>query len=337
MSQYPNFPDRNTFLNLKGKVVVVTGGASGIGAALVTILHHHGAYTVFGDINRAAGEVLVKTLLPNSQSQSTDTSSANGSDGVLTFLPCDVCNYSDIYALFRTAHDEHGRVDHAVFCAGIVDSPTSSYFDAALTIDSVGKEHGDTRTLDVNFFATCAFARIALPFLRRGPEGEARLPNRATATGSSDRSLTFLSSVTGFRDAPGMFLYQTSKQAILGLMRAMRTVIFGRDGIRINAVCPGMTESPMTSAIGLIDLFKYREFKSSAQLPSHYQSSEAVAEHIASVMLAEGLNGKSIYVEEGKGWDFEDGLAREMPRWLGEEPTRWSDENLRFLGSFGGL
>lgn len=328
MLQYPLFPDSKTFGELRHKVVVVAGGASGIGAAAVKILYNSGAHVVFGDINRGVGEALLNTLRTDRHKGIAEKFS-QGAEG-LVFRICDVCNYSDIYNLFRSARDQHGRVDHALFCAGIVDSPTSSYFDAALTIDSVGEAFGNTSTLDVNFLAACTFARIALPFLRDG--GDQVKPGSLP-----DRSLTFLSSVTGFRDAPGMFLYQTSKQAILGLMRAMRVAIFARDGIRVNAVCPGMTESPMTSSSGLIDLFKNRNAESSAKLPSHYQSSLAVAEHIASVMLSPGLNGRSIYVEEGKGWDFEQGLLREMPQWLGEEPTRWSNENLEFLAhSLGG-
>ncbi|RFU72188.1 transcription factor iiib 90 kda subunit [Trichoderma arundinaceum] len=313
MSQYQAFPDRNTFASLKDKVVVVAGGASGIGAALVTILHRYGAHVVFGDINHDSGGTLIQSLFTRGRRAN------NGS--ALTFLPCDVCKYNDIYSLFHTARGKHNRVDHAVF-----------------VLASVGKDQGSTRTIEVNFLAACAFARISIPFLRRQAtdKGQADV-GQQLSNNSAEPSLTFLSSVTGFRDAPGMFLYQTSKQAILGLMRAMRTVIFSRDGIRVNAICPGMTESPITSTGGLICAFKGRSPESSAQLPSHYQSSAAVAGHIASVMLAKGLNGKSIYVEEGKGWDFEDGLAREMPRWLGEEPTRWSDENLTFLESLGSL
>jgi NAD(P)-dependent dehydrogenase (short-subunit alcohol dehydrogenase family) len=314
MSHYPPSPDRSRLVDLKGQVVVITGGASGIGAALVSLLYLHGANIFFGDINRQAGDSLVRNL-------ESERASQTDNEGEVTFLLCDVCKYEDLYTIFRAAWDKHGYIDHAVFCAGILDDPTSSYFDTSLTIDSVGKKPGSIRTLEVNFLATCSFSRIALPFLR------CHQPAML-----SDRSLTILSSVTGFRDAPGMFLYQTSKQAMLGLMRAMRSVIFARDGIRINAVCPGMTESPMTTG-GLIELFRDRSPQDQAKRPSHYQTAMAVAEHIASILLMKDLNGKSIYVEGGKGWDFEDGLLREMPRWLGDEPTKWSNENLEFLAN----
>jgi len=327
MSRYPEQVDETKFASLKDQVVVIAGGASGIGAALVAIAYRNGAHVVLGDVNHDLGEALIGKLQPEA-----DTSQTEGADGgSLTFQSCDVRKYGDIYTLFRTAWDRHSHVDHAVFCAGVVDDANSSYFDPGLTVDSVGQDPGDMRTIDINFLAACAFARVSLPFLRRrGNEGTA---------GSSGRSpsLTLLSSVTGFRDAPGMFLYQTSKQAILGLMRSMRAAVFARDGIRVNALCPGMTDTPMTAASGMISLFKDRTLQARAELPSHHQSSNAVAKHVASVMLSDSLYGKSIYVEEGKGWELEDGLIREMPRWLGEEPTRWSNENLSFLThTFGG-
>lgn len=126
-------------------------------------------------------------------------------------------------------------------------------------------------------------------------------------------------------------LKQTSKQSILGLMRSMRIEIYKRHKIRVNAVCPGMTESALTA--GFIHLFR----DNTSAFPAHYQTSEDVACHIVLVMLTRDMNGKSVYVEEGRGWDFEDGLAREMPHWLGEEPTRLSDENLKFIESLGGI
>ena len=92
-----------------------------------------------------------------------------------------------------------------------------------------------------------------------------------------------------------------------------------------------MTESALTS--GFIHLFKNNK----SALPAHFQTSAQVAQYIALVLLTKELNGKSIYVEEGKAWDFEAGLAREMPQWLGNEPTKLSDDNSKFIESLGGI
>ncbi len=190
---YLEHPEQTTFSKLEQKIVVVTGGASGIGAALVKLLYEYGAHVVFGDIDRDSGEALASAL-----------STRSASAGSASYLYCNVTKYGDTYALFREALDLHGKVDHAVSCAGIVDSPSAPFFDPSLDIDSVATDEGDKSTLEVNFLGTCHFARIALPFLRYGRGNQA----------GDDRSLTFLSSVTGFRDAPGMFLYQASTPRI---------------------------------------------------------------------------------------------------------------------------
>ncbi len=114
-------------------------------------------------------------------------------------------------------------------------------------------------------------------------------------------------------------------------MRSMCSSIYSRDGIRVNAVCPGMTKSSMTA--DLIHLFRDVNF----ELPAHHQTAMDIARHIVAMMLATDMNGKRVYVEEAKGWEFEEGLAREMHRWLGQDPTRMSGENLNFIQSLGGV
>lgn len=109
-------PVESLFANLKNKVVVLTGsaqlivelltelttigGSTGIGAATVRILGQQGAHIHFGDINAAAAEDLTKEV-PSS-----------------SFVQCDVTKYNDIYNLFKEAQDKHGRIDHAISCAG---------------------------------------------------------------------------------------------------------------------------------------------------------------------------------------------------------------------------
>ena len=126
-----------------------------------------------------------------------------------------------------------------------------------------------------------------------------------------------MSSVNAFRESPGLYMYQTSKHAVQGLMRAMRKPIFERDGIRVNTVNPGVTDTPMT--VGIAELFK--------QDGLYCQSAGDVARMVLGLMVREDLNGKGIYVEGGTGWEFEDSFYREQPRWLGEEPTRMMRAN----------
>ena len=84
--------------NLKDKVVVLTGGATGIGAAMVSHLHSLGAKVIFGDVNVDVAESLVQTLAPES--------SLDEDPGV-HFLKCDVRSHSDNLALIKSAMDKY--------------------------------------------------------------------------------------------------------------------------------------------------------------------------------------------------------------------------------------
>ncbi|KAL1590933.1 hypothetical protein WHR41_00411 [Cladosporium halotolerans] len=273
-------PLASEFAALKDTVVVISGGSTGIGAATVKLLLDNGASVVLGDTNEPAGRDLCDSR-PNA-----------------IFTKCDVTSYSDIYGLFKLAFEKHGHINHAISCAGIFEQ--GNWFDPSLTIDNVKDDPGNTKVLDVNVLGTLHFARIAAVFLR------------AQKAELSNRTLTFLSSVNAFRDSPGLFLYQTSKHAIQGILRSTRKTLFERDGIRVNAVCPGVTETPMTAAI-------IQPFKDAGLF---WQPPEAVADVILGILTSQDMNGKAFYVEGGDGYEFEDSLYTTQPQWLGEEPTR---------------
>lgn len=156
-----------------------SGAATGIGAATVKILFQAGAKVVLGDINDSDAKELCNEY------------------GGLTFVHCDVTQYSDIYNLFKVAYDKFGKVDHAISCAGIFE--TGNWFDPDLTIDSVKTDSGNLKTLDVNVVGSLHFSRVAAVFLRTGSQK------------GQDKSLTILSSVNAFRESPGLYIYQVNR------------------------------------------------------------------------------------------------------------------------------
>ena len=105
---------------------------------------------------------------------------------------------------------------------------------------------------------------------------------------------------------------QTGKHAIQGLLRSSRKILHERDGIRVNAVCPGVTDTPMTAHI--LDAFK------AAHL--YWQPPEAVANTIVGIQADSGIWGKAYYIEGGDSWEIEDSVVEFQPQWLSEEGTR---------------
>lgn len=154
--------------------------------------------------------------------------------------------------------------------------------------------------MDVTLNGCLYVARIASVYLRQNrPE-------------NADRSITLISSIAGFKESPGLFVYQAAKHGVLGLMRALRQYLPFSHQLRVNAVCPWMTTTGMVK--GIQDGW----FK--AGLPVNTPMD--VAKITAGLLVEPELNGKSMYVEGGRGWEIEGNLDRLEPQWLGEEPSR---------------
>jgi NAD(P)-dependent dehydrogenase (short-subunit alcohol dehydrogenase family) len=311
--------------NLRDKVIVLTGGATGIGAATVSHFCSLGAKVIFGDINVPQAESLVQTLAHRSPSSD---------DPGVHFLKCDVRSHADNLALFKLAMNKYGRIEHAIANAGVMEE--ENWFDPSLGIEGVEKDPGDPTTLDVNLKALVLFARIACQYLAHGNE-----------TTKEDKSLVLLSSLAGFLASAAIPLYQASKHGVLGLMRSLQhstPTMF--HGLRVNAVCPGFVRTGMTKTIH--DLWLARA------LPVNEPSD--VAELIAGLCAAgpgskclstpaeenplgedllrsvapggkswnvdgQGVHGRAVYIEGGKSWEIEEGLDLTMPIWMGKGPA----------------
>src|ERR1041385_1711238 len=93
---------------MKGKVVIITGGASGIGRATAIAFAREGAAVVIGDLDKPSGEDTVSAI--------KDTG------GTATFMRGDVSTAADVQALVAQAVEEYGGLDYAFNNAGLVGS-----------------------------------------------------------------------------------------------------------------------------------------------------------------------------------------------------------------------
>jgi NAD(P)-dependent dehydrogenase (short-subunit alcohol dehydrogenase family) len=119
------------FSALKDAVVIITGGATGMGREAVRLFSTHGSKVNFGDNNREEAQKLCSSLASDS----------------VHLIPMDARRYQDNLRLFKFAMSEYGRVDHAIANAGIMER--CGWFDAGLTLDDL-ENCPDTSTLDVN-------------------------------------------------------------------------------------------------------------------------------------------------------------------------------------------
>jgi NAD(P)-dependent dehydrogenase (short-subunit alcohol dehydrogenase family) len=191
---------------LAGKVAVVTGGCSGIGLATVRRFIEEGARVVIGDIDDARGPAVVEEL---------------GGAAVATYCHVDVTSKDEVDALFRTAKDTYGSVDVAFNNAGISPPQDDSILDTDLEAWRLVQE--------VNLTSVYLCCKAALPYM---------LEQRS---GSIINTASFVA-VMGA--ATSQISYSASKGGVLSMSRELG-VQFAREGVRVNALCPGPVNTPL--------------------------------------------------------------------------------------------
>ena len=191
---------------IQGKVAVVTGGCSGIGLATVQRFVEEGARVVVGDIDEQRGHELVGQL--------------GGSD-LATFVKVDVTDKEQVDALFRTAKDTYGSVDIAFNNAGISPPEDDSILDTDL--------EAWRRVQEVNLTSVYLCCKAALPHMLE--QGSGSIINTA-------------SFVAVMGAATSQISYSASKGGVLSMSRELG-VQFARQGVRVNALCPGPVNTPL--------------------------------------------------------------------------------------------
>ena len=190
-------------MRCSGQVAIVTGGAMGIGHAIVQGLLAEGAKVVIAD---RAGAAEAAAALDNA-------------GGSVIGVPCDVSSQGDTEAMASAALEAFGRIDVLVNNAGIYADLTMKPFEN-LDADEW------RRVLDVNVIGQAMATRAAVPAMRRQGGG----------------SIVNVSSGTPFKGVPFMLHYVASKGAVNAMTKALAKEL-GNADIRVNAVAPGFTLS----------------------------------------------------------------------------------------------
>ena len=187
---------------LKGKVAVITGGASGIGLATAKRMRAEGATIVIGDMNPESGEAAAAEV-----------------DGL--FVKVNVTDEDEVNNLFDTAFKTYGSVDIAFNNAGI--SPPDD--DSIETTELPAWQ----KVQDVNLKSVYLCCRAALRHMTK--QGSGSIINTA-------------SFVAVMGSATSQISYTASKGGVLAMSRELG-VQFARQGIRVNALCPGPVNTPL--------------------------------------------------------------------------------------------
>ncbi|KAK3986074.1 hypothetical protein QBC44DRAFT_248925 [Cladorrhinum sp. PSN332] len=287
------FSDSLTTGNLRGKVVVLTGGAQGIGAATVTLLYNKGAHVYYGDWDATKGQALLTSL-------TTSGSSASGG-GSISFRQVDVRSHDQQLALFDDALSVHKNIDIAIQCVGVAEPP--GWFEPQdLNLTSVRTEPIPLKTnIEINLTSVLVFSRIALAYLSSSSPSPSD-PNFS-------KSIILTSSIAGITEAPGLFAYSSAKHGVIGAMRALRRFAPQKYSVRANAICPWATDTQLLSGV--------KQAWEKEKMPMN--TPQDVAKMILQCAADGELNGKAVFVAGGRGFDTEEGIERTLPEWMGRE------------------
>jgi NAD(P)-dependent dehydrogenase (short-subunit alcohol dehydrogenase family) len=192
-SQFASYP------SLRGRVVVVTGGASGIGEHIVEHFAHQGARVALLDIQGDAGTKLAEKLARAEQSEPL-------------FLPCDLTDVAAIRASIGSILEKFKTIDVLVNNAGN---------DARHNLEDVTPEYWD-RSMAVNLRHQFFVSQAVIPAMKRAGCG----------------SIINLSSISWIIPSTGLPVYVTAKAAIVGMTRTLAHEL-GPNNIRVNCVLPG--------------------------------------------------------------------------------------------------
>jgi len=196
-------------MQIKDQVFIITGGASGLGAATARMIVDNGGKVVLADVQAEAGEKLAAEL------------------GAAKFVKCDVTSEADGLAVVAAAA-AMGTLRGLVNCAGVAPAIKTVGKDGPHPLDSFA------RTININLVGTFNMCRLAADAM--GKTEAAEWGERGVIINTA--------SVAAFDGQIGQAAYGASKAGVAGLTLPMARDL-SRSGIRVMTIAPGIFETPM--------------------------------------------------------------------------------------------
>lgn len=197
-------------MRFQDKVVLITGGSSGIGRATAQAFAQEGARVCVADVNDAGGAEVVQAI--------------QAAGGSAFYVHCDVSDSAQVQAMVAACVAQLGALHYAVNNAGISGTMLLPITQSDETVFD--------RVMAVNVRGVWLCMKYEIPAMLQSGGG----------------AIVNLASVAGLIGAPGGSAYTASKHAVIGMTKAV-ALEFARHGVRVNAVCPSYIDTPMVADV----------------------------------------------------------------------------------------
>ena len=198
-------------MEYQDKIVLITGAGSGIGAAAAIAFAEQGAQVIVSDRNEAGGGATVAKIV--------------NANGKAEFIACDVSNYEAVLGLVEQIKAKYNRLDIAINNAGIPGTTARTHdypvndFENVLRVNTSGVFYG---------------MKAQIPLMLA--QGHGVIINTA--------------SIAGLKGLPNAVAYSASKHAVVGMTKTA-AMEYGKKNIRINALCPVFTVTPLFDPVAI--------------------------------------------------------------------------------------
>jgi len=247
-------------MSFENTCAVISGGASGLGLAVVNRIVAQGGKAAILDINEKAGEAI-----------------AAQHPGQVIFIKTDISNEKDVDSAVEKAVDSFGSINLAVGCAGILGAGKIISKKGPMPLDYFQK------VVDINLIGSFLLTRAAAKHMHDNAIGE----NKERGV------IVHTASIAAYEGQLGQVAYSATKSAIVGMMLPLARE-FARSGIRCMAIAPGIFETPMMENVPE----DIREsLYEGIPFPSRFGTADEFAQMVEHINQNQMLNGSVIRLD----------------------------------------
>lgn len=246
---------------IKDKILLVTGGGSGIGLSFAKQFHAKGGRVLIGDLK-----------LTDDAEAFLHATEASSRPGSVAFQRCDVTKWADLRALVSASVKEFGDVpDVYCPCAGVFEPPWSNFWDDA-------EDEGGYAAVRINTEHPIKLTRLAF---------------RALVGAEKKGVVVLVSSNAGLMGVYGPALYVATKHAVVGFAKSMGHAD-GTEGVKVVCICPGVVDTPLW---GVPEGERSKQYLHTEEQKNPSNTPEEIAETMVKLVEEGRFRGGTVYAK----------------------------------------